>query len=127
MLDEQGEAIFATRRTCRADPDRRSTMRSIGHVAKLKTIGTMTRPIAAAPGAELMEDNKKTVVNMRKAPISPTSTTVRDDEHSGEFHRPGRAPHLVSVRSQPPGRRNGIGQFCGKSYPRRPGLVPEPA
>ena len=130
MLDEQGEAIFATIDEL-AERIRKiggTTMRSIGHVAKLKTIKDNDETYVPPREMlrELMEDNKKTVVNMRKAhDIADKYNDFSDDEHSGEFHRRGRAPHLVSVRSQPPGRQQrGIGQFCGKSYPRRPGLVP---
>ena len=71
MLDEQGEAIFATIDEL-AERIRKiggTTMRSIGHVAKLMTIDDNDE--AYVPPREmlreLMEDNKKTVVNMRKA------------------------------------------------------------
>ena len=71
MLDEQGEAIFATIDEL-AERVRKiggTTMRSIGQVAKLQTIADNDE--AYVPPREmlreLMEDNKKTVVNMRKA------------------------------------------------------------
>ena len=71
MLDEQGEAIFATIDEL-AERIRKiggTTMRSIGHVAKLKTIEDNDETYVPPREMlrELMEDNKKTVVNMRKA------------------------------------------------------------
>ena len=71
MLDEQGEAIFATIDEL-AERIRKiggTTMRSIGHVAKLKTIKDNDETYVPPREMlrELMEDNKKTVVNMRKA------------------------------------------------------------
>jgi len=71
MLDEQGEAIFAQIDDL-AERIRKiggTTMRSIGQVAKQMTIKDNDE--AYVPPREmlreLMEDNKKTVVNMRKA------------------------------------------------------------
>jgi starvation-inducible DNA-binding protein len=71
MLDEQGEAIFAQIDDL-AERIRKiggTTMRSIGQVAKQMTIEDNDE--AYVPPREmlreLMEDNKKTVVNMRKA------------------------------------------------------------
>ena len=71
MLDEQGEAIF-NQIDDLAERIRKiggTTMRSIGQVAKLQTIEDNDE--AYVPPREmlreLMEDNKKTVVNMRKA------------------------------------------------------------
>ena len=71
MLDEQGEAIFAQIDEL-AERIRKiggTTMRSIGHVAKLKTIADNDETYVPPREMlrELMEDNKKTVVNMRKA------------------------------------------------------------
>jgi starvation-inducible DNA-binding protein len=71
MLDEQGEAIFDQIDEL-AERIRKiggTTMRSIGQVAKQQTI--QDNDEAYVPPREmlreLMEDNKKTVVNMRKA------------------------------------------------------------
>jgi starvation-inducible DNA-binding protein len=71
MLDEQGEAIFSQIDDL-AERIRKiggTTMRSIGQVSKLQTIDD--NDAAYVPPREmlreLMEDNKKTVVNMRKA------------------------------------------------------------
>jgi starvation-inducible DNA-binding protein len=71
MLDEQGEAIFATIDEL-AERIRKiggTTLRSIGQVAKLKTIEDNNESYVPPRDMlrELMEDNKKTVVNMRKA------------------------------------------------------------
>src|SRR3954468_23045312 len=71
LLDEQGEAIFATIDEL-AERIRKiggTTMRSIGQVAKLKTIADNDETYVPPREMlrELMEDNKKTVVNMRKA------------------------------------------------------------
>jgi starvation-inducible DNA-binding protein len=71
MLDEQGEAIFAQIDEL-AERIRKiggTTMRSIGQVAKLQTIedNDQTYVPPREMLRELMEDNKKTVVNMRKA------------------------------------------------------------
>jgi starvation-inducible DNA-binding protein len=71
MLDEQGEAIFDQIDEL-AERIRKiggTTMRSIGHVAKLKTIADNDETYVPPREMlrELMEDNKKTVVNMRKA------------------------------------------------------------
>src|ERR1700742_3794372 len=71
MLDEQGEAIFASIDDL-AERVRKiggTTVRSIGHVAKLKTLEDNDESYVPPRDMlrELMEDNKKTVVNMRKA------------------------------------------------------------
>ena len=71
MLDEQGEAIFAQIDDL-AERIRKiggTTMRSIGQVAKQMTIEDNDEPYVPPREMlrELMEDNKKTVVNMRKA------------------------------------------------------------
>ena len=71
MLDEQSDAIFATTDQL-AERVRKlggTTLRSIGQISKLQTINDNNE--AYVPPREmlreLMEDNKKTVVNMRKA------------------------------------------------------------
>jgi starvation-inducible DNA-binding protein len=71
MLDEQGEAIF-NQIDDLAERIRKiggTTMRSIGQVAKLQTIEDNEETYVPPREMlrELMEDNKKTVVNMRKA------------------------------------------------------------
>jgi starvation-inducible DNA-binding protein len=71
MLDEQGEAIFASIDDL-AERIRKiggTTMRSIGQVAKQQTIKDNDESYVPPREMlrELMEDNKKTVVNMRKA------------------------------------------------------------
>ena len=71
MLDEQGEAIFETIDEL-AERIRKiggTTMRSIGHVAKLKTIDDNNESYVPPREMlrELMQDNRTTVVNMRKA------------------------------------------------------------
>ena len=71
MLDEQGEAIFSQIDDL-AERIRKIggiTMRSIGQVAKLQTIKDNDESYVPPREMlrELMEDNKKTVVNMRKA------------------------------------------------------------
>ena len=71
MLDEQGEAIFAQIDDL-AERIRKiggTTLRSIGQVGKLQTIADNDEDYVPPREMlrELMEDNKKTVVNMRKA------------------------------------------------------------
>jgi starvation-inducible DNA-binding protein len=71
LLDEQSEAIFATTDQL-AERVRKLggvTLRSIGQVGKLQTIedNDQTYVPPREMLRELMEDNKKTVVNMRKA------------------------------------------------------------
>lgn len=71
MLDEQGEAIFATIDEL-AERVRKiggTTLRSVGQVSKLQTIKDNDDDYVPPRQMlrELMEDNKKTVVNMRKA------------------------------------------------------------
>ena len=71
MLDEQGEAIFGTIDEL-AERIRKiggTTLRSIGQVGKLQTIADNDEDYVPPREMlrELMEDNKKTVVNMRKA------------------------------------------------------------
>nr|WP_249128647.1 DNA starvation/stationary phase protection protein [Bradyrhizobium lablabi] len=71
MLDEQGEAIFGTIDEL-AERVRKiggTTLRSIGQVSKLQTIKDNDEDYVPPRQMlrELMEDNKKTVVNMRKA------------------------------------------------------------
>ena len=71
MLDEQGEAIFATIDEL-AERIRKiggTTMRSIGQVAKLKTIADNDETYVPPREMlrELMEDNKKVAAAMRKA------------------------------------------------------------
>ena len=110
MLDEQSEAIFATTDQL-AERVRKlggTTLRSIGQIAKLQTIQDNNE--AYVPPREmlreLMEDNKHMAAAMRKA-----HKLADDHEDSGtaqparSLHRRDRAPDLVPVRSQPPGRR----------------------
>ena len=71
MLDEQSDAIFATTDQL-AERVRKLggvTVRGIGHIAKLQTIKDNNEDYVPPREMlrELMEDNKKTVVNMRKA------------------------------------------------------------
>ena len=71
MLDEQSDAIFATTDQL-AERVRKLggiTLRSIGQVSKLQTIKDNNESYVPPREMlrELMEDNKKTVVNMRKA------------------------------------------------------------
>jgi starvation-inducible DNA-binding protein len=71
MLDEQGEAIFGSIDEL-AERVRKiggTTLRSIGQVGKLQTISDNDEDYVPPREMlrELMEDNKKTVVNMRKA------------------------------------------------------------
>ena len=71
MLDEQSDQIFATTDPL-AERVRKiggRTLRSIGEVAKLQTIKDNDEDYVPPRQMlrELMEDNKKTVVNMRKA------------------------------------------------------------
>ena len=125
MLDEQSDAIFATTDQL-AERVRKlggTTLRSIGQIAKLQTIQDNNE--AYVPPREmlreLMEDNKHVAAAMRKA-----HKLADDHEDSGtagparDVHRRDRAPHLVPVRSQPPGRQQrGVGftlSPCG-SYP----------
>ena len=91
------------------------TLRSIGQVAKLQTIKDNNDDYVPPREMlrELMEDNKKMAAAMRKA-----HKLADDHEDSGtrgiarNLHRRDRAPHLVPVRSQPPGRRQrGVGSF----------------
>ncbi len=115
MLDEQADAIFATTDEL-AERVRKIggiTLRSIGQVAKLQTIKDNDEDYVPPREMlrELMEDNKKMAAAMRKA-----HKVADDHEDSGtasmleNLHRRDRAPHLVPVRSQPPGRRQrGVG------------------
>ena len=71
MLDEQAGAIFASIDEL-AERVRKiggTTLRSIGHVAKLQTIDDNDEKFVPPRDMlrELMNDNKKTVENMRKA------------------------------------------------------------
>ena len=71
MLDEQGEAIFATIDEL-AERVRKiggTTVRSIGHVAKLKTLADNDESYVPPRDMlrELMEDNKHMAAAMRKA------------------------------------------------------------
>ena len=71
MLDEQGEAIFGTIDEL-AERVRKiggTTLRSIGQVGKLQTIADNDEDYVPPREMlrELMEDNKQTVDNMRKA------------------------------------------------------------
>ena len=71
MLDEQSDAIFATTDQL-AERVRKLggvTLRSIGQIGKLQTIKDNNESYVPPREMlrELMEDNKKTVVNMRKA------------------------------------------------------------
>lgn len=71
MLDEQAEAIFGTIDEL-AERVRKiggTTLRSIGHIAKLQTIEDNDEKFVPPREMlrELMNDNKKTVENMRKA------------------------------------------------------------
>lgn len=71
MLDEQASAIFATidELAERVRKIGATTLRSIGHVAKLQTIDDNDEKFVPPREMlrELMNDNKKTVENMRKA------------------------------------------------------------
>ena len=110
MLDEQSDAIFATTDQL-AERVRKlggNTLRSIGRSASMQTIQDNNE--AYVPPREmlreLMEDNKHMAAAMRKA-----HKLADDHEDSGTaglleaLHRRDRAPHLVPVRSQPPGRQ----------------------
>jgi starvation-inducible DNA-binding protein len=109
MLDEQSDAIFATTDQI-AERVRKlggTTLRSIGQVAKLQTIQDNNEDYVPPSEMlrELMEDNKHMAAAMRKA-----HKLCDDHEDSGtatarSLHRRDRAPHLVSVRGQPAGRR----------------------
>ena len=71
LLDEQSDQIFATTDQL-AERVRKiggTTLKSIGQVAKLQTIKDNNEDYVPPREMlrELMEDNKKTVVNMRKA------------------------------------------------------------
>lgn len=71
LLDEQGEQIFATTDDL-AERVRKiggTTIRSIGQISKLQTIKDNNEAFVPPREMlrELMEDNKKLIVNMRKA------------------------------------------------------------
>ena len=71
LLDEQGEQIFATTDDL-AERIRKiggTTIRSIGQISKLQTIKDNNEAFVPPREMlrELMEDNKKLIVNMRKA------------------------------------------------------------
>ena len=110
MLDEQSDAIFATTDQL-AERVRKlggTTLRSIGQIGKLQTIKDNNESYVPPREMlrELMEDNKHVAAAMRKA-----HKLCDDHEDSGTaglletLHRRNRAPHLVPVRGQPPGRR----------------------
>ena len=110
MLDEQSDAIFATTDQL-AERVRKLggiTLRSIGQIGKLQTIKDNNESYVPPREMlrELMEDNKHMAAAMRKA-----HKLADDHEDSGtaglleDLHRRDRAPHLVPVRGQPPGRR----------------------
>ena len=71
MLDEQSDAIFATTDALaeRARKLGGTTLRSIGHIAKLQTIKDNDEKFVTPREMlrELMEDNKKMAAAMRKA------------------------------------------------------------
>jgi starvation-inducible DNA-binding protein len=107
MLDEQSDAIFATTDQL-AERVRKiggSTLKSISQVSKLQTIKDNNEDYVTPREMlrELMEDNKHVAAAMRKQPCR-RARRCRDRKHPREFHRRDRAPHLVPVRGQPPGR-----------------------
>ena len=110
LLDEQADAIFATTDEL-AERVRKIggvTLRSIGQVAKLQTIKDNNETYVPPREMlrELMEDNKKMAAAMRKAhKLADDYEDVGTTSIAGKLHRRDRAPHLVPVRSQPPGRR----------------------
>ena len=110
MLDEQSDAIFATTDQL-AERVRKlggTTLRSIGQIAKHQTIKDNNEDYVPPREMlrELMEDNKHMAAAMRKAhKICRRSRGFRHRRTAGDLHRRDRAPHLVPVRSQPPGRR----------------------
>ena len=78
-----------------------TTLRSIGHIAKLQTIEDNDAEFVP-PGEmlrELMDDNKKVVAAMRKAhEIADEHDDVGDREPARELDRPDREADLVPVR-----------------------------
>ena len=110
MLDQQSEAIFATTDQL-AERVRKlggTTIRSIGQIAKLQTIQDNDDDYVPPREMlrELMEDNKKMAAAMRKAhKVCDDQRGFRQRKPARSLHRRDRAPHLVPVRGQPPGRR----------------------
>ena len=128
MLDQQSEAIFATTDQL-AERVRKLggiTIRSIGQIAKLQTI--QDNNDAYVPPREmlreLMEDNKKMAAAMRKAhKLCDDQRGFRQRKPARSLHRRDRAPHLVPVRGQPPGRRQRGLSAVALEQARRVGLA----
>ena len=110
MLDEQAEAIFATTDQL-AERVRKLggiTLRSIGEIAKLQTIQDNNEDYVPPREMlrELMEDNKNDGGRDAQGPQACRRPRgFRHRQPARGLHRRDRAPHLVPVRSQPPGRR----------------------
>jgi starvation-inducible DNA-binding protein len=110
MLDEQGEAIFSTiddlaERVRKIDG---TTMRSIGQVAKQMTIEDNDEAYVPPRETlrELMEDNKKTVVNMRKAhEIADKYNDSATTSILENFIDAAERRTWFLFEAQPPGRR----------------------
>ena len=79
-----------------------TTLRSIGHIAKLQTGSRTTTRISCRPAMmlrELMNDNKKVAEAMRKAhEIADDHEDVGNREPARGLDRRGREAHLVPVR-----------------------------
>ena len=101
MLDEQSAQIFATTDVIaeRARKLGGTTLRSIGHIARLQRVlvrgvGRLDMPPGRPPQARpLLQANALICV------------THANRELHRNLDRRSRAAHLVSVRSEPPGRR----------------------
>ena len=122
MLDQQSDAIFATTDQL-AERVRKlggTTLRSIGQIAKLQTIKDNNESYVPPREMlrELMEDNKHMAAAMRKAhKLCRRSRGFRHRRTARDLHRRDRAPHLVPVRSQPPGRRQrGVASITARAF-----------
>ena len=105
MLDEQSEQIFATTDDI-AERVRKiggTTLRSIGHIAKLQTIKDNDESFVSAHDMlrELMGDNKAVAASMRECHELGKARRCRHRWPAGEFHRRHGTAHLVPVRGEP--------------------------
>ena len=81
-----------------------TTIRSIGHIAKLQRIKDNDENYVSAIDmlCELMNDNKAQIAQYARGPQALRRARGRGDrEPAGEFHRRGREALLVPVRGEP--------------------------
>ena len=107
LLDEQCEQIFASTDDL-AERVRKiggTTLRSIGQIAKLQGIEDNDEPFVAPQRYAARADGTTTRRSSRPMrechKLCRRARRRRDRESAGKLHRPGRAAHLVPVRSEP--------------------------